>query len=82
MATLQITGPPCSLADCPPGLFVGSSGALGFRSEYGLTIGGTVTAYPEAFVLESGECWWGGATTHPERADQVVTPVRLTWEAP
>lgn len=57
-------GPSCSLAECPPGLFrVGVR--LGFKSEYGA----------DAYVLESGEFWWGGCKTSWERAEQMVQPL-------
>lgn len=68
----------CTLADCPPGLFRGASGALGFRSDYCLSMPREELAnWPEAFVVESGEVWWGGTTNHPDRAAQIVTPLDL-----
>lgn len=65
-------GEPCTLVDCPPGLFWGEGdwgAAFGFKSEYG----------DDAYVVESGEFWWGGAKTHPERREQLVRPVALGW---
>jgi len=56
-------GWPCTLAACPPGLFVVGD-SLGFKSEYGL----------DAFVVESGEYWWGGADKKEEVATQIVQP--------
>jgi len=77
---------PVTLADCPPGLFrfgEGRSVSLGFKTEYGM-IGGEavgpdvvfkVTNWPDAYVLASGEFFWGGVTTHEERAALMVTPI-------
>lgn len=69
-----------TLAECPPGLFWsnGSGGwALGFRSEYSSTEKG-----PEAYVLLSGEYFWGGAKTHAERRELTVHPISLSAELP
>ena len=62
----------CALDDCPPGLFLFGN-CLGFKSEY-RTEGGKA----EAFVVASGEFFWGGAKSHDERAELLVTPVELT----
>lgn len=53
-----------SLRDCPPGLFL-FSGILGFKSEYG----------QDAYVVESGEFFWGGTSTHEERLKLEVKPI-------
>ncbi len=59
-----------TLADCPPGLFLFVD-CLGFKSEYHSD--GRV----EAFVVSSGEYFWGGAKTHEEREALMVHPVEL-----
>lgn len=56
-------GWPVKLAECPPGLFV-FDGHLGFRSEYG----------DDAYVVQSGEYFWGGTDKRPERAELIVQP--------
>jgi hypothetical protein len=58
-----------SLAECPPGLFM-LDGCLGFKSEYYTDAG-----WPEAFVVASGEFFWGGAETHEARCGLMVTPI-------
>ena len=58
------------LADCPPGVFVSPQGWLGFRNEYW-----TDKGEPEAYVLASGEFYWGGVDTHAERRKVLVRPL-------
>lgn len=58
-------GPRVPLRDCPPGLFRSESGHLGFRSEYG----------EDAYVVASGEYWWGGTSDRAMRARQSVQPL-------
>jgi len=74
-----------TLAACPPGLFL-FNGTLGFKTEYGMTLPETpfephrrwyVSDWPEAYVVESGECFWGGVTGHAERAALMVEPVGI-----
>jgi len=59
-----------TLAECPPGLFIfnGHFGEphLGFKSEYG---------NEDVFCAESGERFWGGATTKKQRAGLLVRPI-------
>lgn len=61
------------LIECPPGLFRFGD-TLGFRSEYA-----TVTAnnpyQPDAYVVESGEYFHGGAQSSLERSDLMVEPL-------
>lgn len=59
------------LKDAPPGLFLWN-GVLCFKSEY--TMCGTC---PEAFVVESGEYFWGDAKMHSERSQLMVEPVTI-----
>lgn len=62
----------CTLAECPPGLFLFGN-CLGFKSEYSTNEGKI-----DAFVVASGEFFWGGAKTNEERNILMVTPVELT----
>lgn len=65
-ARLVVESPPVSLVDCPPGLFRFNS-TLGFRSEYG----------DDAFVVESGEAFWGGESNRAKRNALLVIPLAL-----
>lgn len=62
----------CTLDECPPGLFI-LGNCLGFKSEYRTEKGLT-----EAYVVASGEFFWGGAKTGEERDALLVTPVEIT----
>lgn len=70
-----VPAPLVTLDECPPGLFE-FNGRLGFKSEYRTVTPSTGAAgMPDAYVVESGEYFWGG-TTHPqERAKLQVRPV-------
>lgn len=63
------------LKNCPPGLFWYKD-ALCFRSEYS-----TVTTknpwQPDAYVVASGEYFWGGTSDSLARSELFVTPVDL-----
>ena len=61
----------CRLDECPPGLFI-SGNCLGFKSEYRNDNGSC-----EAFVVASGEFFWGGAKSNDERDALLVTPVEI-----
>ena len=61
----------CPLSYCPPGLFI-SGDCLGFKTEYRSADGRT-----EAFVVASGETFWGGATDADARERLLVTPVEI-----
>jgi hypothetical protein len=85
-----------TLAECPPGLFMFGD-TLGFKTEYGAMrcvppfdvpgdqLRWTVSQLPDAYVVASGEYFWGGTSSHKDRAKLLVTPVdatRLaTWDA-
>jgi hypothetical protein len=58
-----------TLCDCPPGLFRFGR-TLCFKSEYGDNSGPI-----DAYVVSSGEFFWGGAKTGSEQAELLVTPV-------
>ncbi|HBB81970.1 MAG TPA: hypothetical protein DC031_01550 [Sulfitobacter sp.] len=62
----------CRLDECPPGLFLAGD-CLGFKSEYRNERGAC-----EAYVVASGEFFWGGAESAKEREALVVTPVEIT----
>lgn len=58
------------LGDCPVGLFLSEGGELCLKTEYGTNEGRI-----DAFIVSSGEYFWGG-TTHPQDQRRVlVTPV-------
>lgn len=61
-------GGDCTLETCPPGLFL-FKGTLGVRCEYNDRHG------PFAFVANSGEVFWGDATTTEARAVLMVIPI-------
>lgn len=62
----------CKLSDCPPGLFLFNGGVC-FKSEYS-TAGGS----PDAYVVSSGEYFWGGTADRAARDALVVTPIEAT----
>lgn len=64
-----------TLADCPPGLFETPDGHWGFKTEYAHKSEADGLYYPDAYVVESGEFFWGGVTTHRERAKLLVLPL-------
>tara|TARA_R110002012_G_scaffold318358_1_gene536540 strand:- start:1382 stop:1624 length:243 start_codon:yes stop_codon:yes gene_type:complete len=53
-----------SLSECPPGLFLFEK-CLGFKSEYD----------NDAFVVSSGEYFWGGTKSSEDRDALRVVPV-------
>jgi len=72
-----------SLAECPPGLFWFGD-TLGFKTEYGHSTGKdagggkvewTITNYAEAYCVETGEYFWGGAHDLLAREELMVAPV-------
>jgi hypothetical protein len=69
------TDKPCTLNACPPGLFVTMDGYLGFKSEYVTTLENPRRYQRDAYVVESGEYFWGGAKTSEERGQVLVRPI-------
>lgn len=61
-------GEPCRLDACPAGLFL-HHGSLGFRSEY------WTSGKPDAYVVESGEYYWGGTSNANDRSALIVQPL-------
>lgn len=60
---------------CPPGLFL-FEGELCFRSEYKTTnANGYVQS--DAYIVATGEYFWGGASNTGAREQLKVEPVRL-----
>lgn len=66
-----------TLSECPPGLFVYRD-TLGFKSEYRSTNQHTGFSKSDAYVVESGEYFWGGAEHEKDRENLMVTPVEIT----
>ena len=75
--------PTCTLDDCPTGLFLfegGGYGTLGFKSEYATPKqenGTTVGLQCDAYVVSSGEYFWGGVSDWRARSQLLVTPLNL-----
>lgn len=75
--------PKCRLDDCPPGLFLYERGdytTLGFKSEYsteGSSMGKKLIQC-DAYVVSSGEYFWGGAATGDDRDALLVTPLDMS----
>lgn len=66
-----------TLRECPPGPFL-FDGTLGFKTEYAEEIpAGSRQWWPGAYCMDSGEFFWGGVTTHKERAELMVRSVRV-----
>ena len=63
------------LKECPPGLFLWN-GNLCFRSEYA-TMTETNPRQPDAYVVESGEYFWGGVSDSRSRDELMVQPVTM-----
>jgi len=79
---LQPVGDPVSLNECPPGPFE-FNGSLGFKTEYGAAKwlperdAFTVSHWPDPYVLDSGEAFWGGVSGQEARAALVVQPLAV-----
>ncbi|WP_154100479.1 hypothetical protein [Bacillus mycoides] len=59
------------LADLEPGKLFRFGDTIGFKSEY--WTGGAV----EAFIVGSGEMFWGGTSAAKERRELMVEPINL-----
>lgn len=64
-----------SLGECPPGLFL-FDGTLGFKSEYKTESQSRSGVWQsDAYVVASGEYFWGGTSNPTERETLKVTPL-------
>jgi hypothetical protein len=61
---------PVALKDCPIGLFAAKDGELCLKTEYGNNDGQI-----DAYIVRSGEYFWGGTSTAKEQREVLVTPV-------
>jgi hypothetical protein len=68
-ARKKLTKAQVSLADCPIGLFL-KDGELCVKSEYGDNEGRI-----DAYIVSSGEFFWGGAKTRAQQRKVLVIPV-------
>ncbi|PGO61772.1 hypothetical protein CN980_29010 [Bacillus cereus] len=59
------------LADLEPGKLFRFGDTIGFKSEY--RTGGAI----EAFIVGSGEMFWGGTSTAKEQRELMVEPIEL-----
>jgi hypothetical protein len=75
---LDDVGGPVTLDECPPGLFLWD-GHLGLKTEYAEVVdtadGRRVRV--DAYVVESGEFFWGGTKSLKQRAGLIVQPVLI-----
>lgn len=65
-----------TLSNCPIGLFL-FNGALCLKTEYGSNDGRI-----DAYIVESGEFFWGGTSRPPEQRALQVSPVPLPQSSP
>lgn len=56
----------CTFEECPIGLFL-KDNELCLKTEYGL----------EAYIISSGEMFWGGAKTGEDLRKVIVTPCKV-----
>jgi len=66
--------PPTTLADCPIGLFL-KGDTLALKTEYGNNEGRI-----DAYIVSSGEFFWGGTSVPKEQRMVMVEPVE--WSGP
>ena len=57
------------LANCPVGLFLSAGGEICLKTEYGDNEGRI-----DAYIVSSGEFFWGGAKTRAEQRKVMVYP--------
>lgn len=62
----------CTLAECPIGLFL-YDGAICLKIEYGDNEGRI-----DAYIVDSGEFFWGGAKDRSDQRKVMVIPIELT----
>lgn len=67
------------LGKCPPGLFIFDGEHLGFKSEYHTESRSRPGVWQsDAYVVESGEYFWGGTSDPVERENLMVLPISPT----
>lgn len=69
MTTAQTEARAVPLSECPIGLFLASNGELCLKTEYGDNEGRI-----DAYIVSSGEFFWGGAKTRQDQRCVLVTP--------
>lgn len=75
--TVRFSGKPMTLNELPVGtLFMYGSDCIAIKSEYRADNG-----LIEAYILGSGELFWGGASTVKEQSELLVQPLEIPeWE--
>ena len=71
--SLHVTDASVALADCPIGLFL-CNGELCLKTEYGDNDGRI-----DAYIVSSGEFFWGEAKTKADQRKVLVTPVEVSF---
>ena len=69
MTTAQTEARAVPLSECPISLFLASNGELCLKTEYGDNEGRI-----DAYIVSSGEFFWGGAKTRQDQRCVLVTP--------
>lgn len=70
-----------TLGHCQPGLFLFRGTSLGFKSEYKTESKNRPGVWQsDAYVVESGEYFWGGTSDPVEREALMVLPLVLSAE--
>lgn len=63
------------LIDCPPGFFL-FDGEVCFKTKYATEVPeGSQQWWPDAYCESTGAYFWGGASSHKERAKLMVRPI-------
>lgn len=65
-----------TLAECPVGLFM-FKGLLCMKTEYETVNRVSSCSQSDAYIVSSGEYFWGGAQSAEERQDLMVQPIDL-----
>ena len=66
------------LSNAPVGLF-DYDGTICLKTEYGKVVTDEKGSFvaPNTYIVDTGECFWGGAKTSRERNDLLVTPLYI-----
>lgn len=67
----RVTDDKVTLDECPIGLFFSADGELCLKTEYGSNEGRI-----DAYIVSSGEFFWGGAGSVKEQRSVMVTPAK------